>query len=218
MSNQRQPLLISKASFDLFSEDSQTLEFLKSLETYSLDYSHPESLLTPRDVNVQISLCHDQKNLGILYQVKEETTKAIYTQDGQPVYKDSCVEFFIKTPQGYHNFEMNAIGTCLVSKGAQRAKRTSFTSEEYNRLHRLSSLGKTPFESKELKKEWWAMLVIPNSLLGWKKGLPADQKLQANIYKCGDELPQPHWLTLFDVPTEQPDFHRPEFFGEFLLE
>ena len=33
-----------------------------------------------------------------------------------------------------------------------------------------------------------------------------------NIYKCGDLLPQPHFVTLFPIQAPQPDYHRPEFF------
>eukprot|EP00941_MAST-03F_sp_MAST-3F-sp1_P002805 g2805.t1 len=43
-------------------------------------------------------------------------------------------------------------------------------------------------------------------------------ELTGNVYKCGDKLPQPHWLSLFEIndrgegELETPDFHRPDAF------
>jgi hypothetical protein len=39
------------------------------------------------------------------------------------------------------------------------------------------------------------------------------KKCRANFYKCGDDLPEPHFLAWNMINTEEPDFHRPEFFG-----
>ena len=43
------------------------------------------------------------------------------------------------------------------------------------------------------------------------------EKLLGNFYKCGDATLLPHYLSWSQIDTEQPDFHRPEFFGELLL-
>ena len=37
---------------------------------------------------------------------------------------------------------------------------------------------------------------------------------RANVYKCGDLLPVPHFISWNPITTESPDFHRPEFFGQ----
>jgi hypothetical protein len=37
---------------------------------------------------------------------------------------------------------------------------------------------------------------------------------QANFYKCGDKLKQPHYLSWKPVLTSNPDFHQPKYFGE----
>ena len=34
-----------------------------------------------------------------------------------------------------------------------------------------------------------------------------------NLYKCGDNLSHPHFLSWQPIDTPQPDFHRPEFFA-----
>ncbi|MBR3471266.1 MAG: hypothetical protein IKH22_01600, partial [Prevotella sp.] len=37
------------------------------------------------------------------------------------------------------------------------------------------------------------------------------------VYKCGDCLSVPHYLSLFPITTERPDFHRPEFFQDIVF-
>ena len=39
-----------------------------------------------------------------------------------------------------------------------------------------------------------------------------------NLYKCGDSLARPHYLSWQPVATPHPDFHRPEFFKPVLFE
>ena len=60
----------------------------------------------------------------------------------------------------------------------------------------------------------WGMTVqIPATLFGLKSfdGIV----LKGNLYKCADKAKTPHYLSAFDIETEKPDFHRPEFFREF---
>ncbi|MBR6089456.1 MAG: hypothetical protein IKP86_05955, partial [Anaerolineaceae bacterium] len=37
--------------------------------------------------------------------------------------------------------------------------------------------------------------------------------LRANIYKCGDQTVNKHYLSWNPIDSEKPDFHRPEDFG-----
>ena len=39
-------------------------------------------------------------------------------------------------------------------------------------------------------------------------------KASGNFYKCGDQQVVPHYLSWAPITTENPDFHRPEYFGE----
>ena len=41
---------------------------------------------------------------------------------------------------------------------------------------------------------------------------------KGNFYKCGDETDYPHFGMWNPVGTEKPDFHRPEYFGELIIE
>jgi hypothetical protein len=43
-------------------------------------------------------------------------------------------------------------------------------------------------------------------------------EIKANFYKCGDELQTPHFLSWNPIEIDQPDFHRPDFFGTLEFE
>ena len=67
------------------------------------------------DVNFRIA-CSD-KALALMFEVKEDHVRAEAMEDNGPVWEDSCVEFFVMSPDGKHytNFEMNCIGTLLAA-------------------------------------------------------------------------------------------------------
>src|SRR5579862_6878805 len=51
---------------------------------------------------VQFAIAHDGYAISIKYYVEETETLARFTQPNEPVYRDSCVEFFIAFDQsGY---------------------------------------------------------------------------------------------------------------------
>ena len=146
---------------------------------------------------------------------KEDDVKAVCVSDNGPVWEDSCVEFFVKTPDSpyYFNFETNCIGTGLAAKRSSRKDCTHFTAAMMERILRKSSLPAVPVNDG--KGEWTLELTVPFSVLdcGNRPG-----RLLANFYKCGDKTAQPHFLSWAPIDTPSPDFHRPEFFGELLLE
>jgi hypothetical protein len=39
--------------------------------------------------------------------------------------------------------------------------------------------------------------------------------IKGNFYKCGDKTSVPHFLSWNPIILPSPDFHRPDFFGEF---
>ncbi len=39
------------------------------------------------------------------------------------------------------------------------------------------------------------------------------KKCRVNFFKCGDELPEPHYLVWNNIKTQYPDFHVLEYFG-----
>lgn len=165
---------------------------------------------------VGVHMGYNDDELFLKFTVEEESIRAIYTENNSPVSEDSCCELFISpnADDCYYNIEFNCIGTLLMGyrKAGEAAIRPSW--EVMDRVRRVSSLGNQPFNLKEGKFVWGLTVAIPLEVFFMHKlsGLKGKQ-LTANLYKCGDELPQPHYLSLFPVNAESPSFHRPDYFG-----
>jgi len=154
----------------------------------------------------------------IKYTVCGNVLCAVYSKDQQPVWKDSCVEFFCKRADqnGYMNFEFNCIGTCYSAKHITRHESELRTLEELQQVLRYPSIGTKAFQELEGMFEWELTVAIPFSLLGIDPAnLP--EKILGNFYKCADDTAFQHYLSWNPITTPTPDFHRPEFFGELKL-
>ena len=163
-----------------------------------------------------VDVARTDKNLYLHFFVHGNSLKASYAEDGSPVHKDSCVEFFVKPPRGPHNyvnFEFNCIGTCDASYRQSRAEKIGLNAEEYASIRRHSSLENKTFEEKTGVHSWELTVAIPFALMGISpKKLP--ETLRANFYKCADETESPHYLSWAPIDLPEPDFHCPEYFGE----
>lgn len=150
------------------------------------------------------------------FSVNGTMLKAVYTEDHSPVHEDSCVEFFCM-PEGadkYTNFEFNCIGTCSASSRKGRNEDViPFSKEEMATIERYASIGKKPFKEMEGMFEWELTVKIPLKLMNLNpENLP--DMIRGNFYKCADDTDSVHFVSWAPIKTENPDFHRPEFFGE----
>ena len=86
-------------------------------------------------------------------------------------------------------------------------------------IDRWASLGTKPFDTRTEPTKWELALRLPVSTFFLHK-LDSFEGLRATgtVYKCGDCLPVPHFISWNPIQTENPDFHRPEFFGQMLFE
>ncbi|QGY42412.1 hypothetical protein GM418_01705 [Maribellus comscasis] len=169
---------------------------------------------------VSFRIGHIQNEIWLKYYVVEKYILAKETRTNGDVYKDSCVEFFISADgENYYNFEFNCIGTIHLAFGAGRGNRKFVDPEIIKKIEITSSLGSQPFEEKTGKFEWEMMIRIPKECLAYSNinslnGL----KASANFYKCGEDTSEPHYVTWNPIKTKNPDYHRPEFFGEVFFE
>jgi len=163
---------------------------------------------------VRFSLGYGKQELFLKYSVAENYLLAEKKETNQAVYQDSCVEFFVQPGIGvpYLNFEFNCIGTCLAQIGYSRQDRLYLAPERIFKIRRNSSLGNHKISLKKGMFEWTLMLAIPFNLFLKKKPKGGDQ-VKANFYKCGDLLPEVHYLAWNNIETTKPDFHQPDFFG-----
>lgn len=155
----------------------------------------------------------------IKYIVSGTSLKAVYTEDQSPVHEDSCVEFFCM-PEGatkYTNFEFNCIGTCSASSRKGRSEDVvPFSKEDMATIERYPSVGRKPFKEMEGMFTWDLTVKIPFKLMGIdSNNLP--EKIRGNFYKCADDTVSMHFVSWAPINTENPDFHRPEFFGELVF-
>lgn len=163
---------------------------------------------------------HTGTEIWLKYYVGEKYIRAVETRTNGEVYKDSCVEFFI-SPDGenYYNFEFSCIGVTHLAFGPGRGNRKFADPAIVEKIEIESTLGKENFDTKSGKFEWEMMIRIPLSCFQFSKisslnGL----KATANFYKCADGTPEPHYVTWNPVGTENPDYHRPDYFGKVLFE
>lgn len=163
---------------------------------------------------VKFMIARSELAFYIYFKVEENGVKAVYTNDQDPVWQDSCVEFFVGLPHdlGYANFEFNCIGTCLASRRTSRNDNIHpLTPSEMASIERYATLGDLPITTHE-KTNWELSVRIPFSVLGMNHSEKPTQ-LRANFYKCGDETDTPHYLSWSEIDTPAPDFHQQEFFG-----
>lgn len=164
---------------------------------------------------VAFDIARGDKDLYIRFLVRGNSLKAVVELDNGPVYKDSCLEFFMKKPEDntYMNFEFNCRGVCDASRRLSRMEKTSLNPDEYTRIRRYSSVGGEPFAEKPGNYSWELVIAIPFELMGLDpQNLP--EKIMGNFYKCADETAYPHFLSWSPIELPEPNFHCPEFFGE----
>ncbi len=171
---------------------------------------------------VSAALWHNSKSLFIEFEVKEYATMANVTEDNGEVWTDSCVEFFISFDDtGYYNFEFSCIGKLLLAFRKEKPNPTYANSEVLSRIKRCSTLGNQPF-SEQISKtpQLWKMSVeIPIEAFFKHNFSSFDGlKASANLYKCGDNLAAPHFLSWNPIDTPTPNFHKPEFFAKIEFE
>lgn len=148
------------------------------------------------------------------YAVTEKFVKDVYKQPNEPVYKDSCVEFFIALAPGepYYNFEFNYTGTCLAGFGNGKEGREFLPVETIKKIRTLSTVLASIADSPV---SWELVIVIPFDVFYFHTLESLNgRKAKVNFYKCGDDLPIPHFLVWNKILSQFPDFHLPDFFGE----
>lgn len=157
---------------------------------------------------------HNDLCLFIKFYVAEQAIRAVYSRPHDPVYKDTCVEAFLafNGEPAYYNFEFNCLGTCLAGYGTGRNDRRALPEENIARIQRLSVIDTN--HDSAFPFQWQLTLAVPLEVFGYHrftgmKGLES----RGNFYKCGDDLPQPHYLAWNNIEATEPDFHLPEFFG-----
>lgn len=194
---------------DSRSDISSVSDLLNGLTQQPLAISPWKGYEAP--VTVTFALAHGLDCIALKYFVKEPFSKPVYDKANDPVYKDSCVEFFIgfNNEAEYYNFEFNNAGTCLLGFGS--GKERTMVSETLIQQIKYSRSFKNA--GGDLIS-WELSLIIPFQVFPFhhitKLGT---MPCRGNFFKCGDDLPKPHYLVWSNISSGTPDFHQPAFFG-----
>lgn len=175
----------------------------------------------PYAPEVTFRMFHTGDLLMLHFEVTEKYTAALVREDNGMVWTDSCVEFFVSPDDGktYYNFETTCIGRMLLAHHLSREEAEYATPEILASVRRIPSLPQRNFEEVVGHNRWSMTLCIPPTAL-FRHGLSSwnGARVKANLYKCGDNLTCPHFLSWRPITIAKPDFHRPDFFDKLVFE
>lgn len=168
----------------------------------------------PARPEVDFSIAHDGNNIFLEFEVSEEWSRAVEPPDGR-VWEDSCVEMFLSPDQEdgiYYNLECNCAGSFILRAGRGREGRQTPPADVFSLVKVFSTVAPERFEKKHIPY-WKVALVIPKEAFALHDIKTLDgAHFKGNFYKCGDALPEAHFLSYAPITAPKPDFHRPEFF------
>ncbi|MDG0813799.1 carbohydrate-binding family 9-like protein [Cohnella rhizosphaerae] len=181
-------------------------------------YLWEKETVAPYRPETSVQLCWTKDALHVRFVCYEQSPVISYSGANEPVYRDSCVEFFLQpmpeTDPRYLNFEFNAAGTMLLGLGVDRNDRDNAFGLVPERFNILAERGL----ADEAGRIYWTLSFrIP---LDWLAevfpGFSAvpGYAFKGNFYKCG-ETPVQHYVSWSPVGVPKPDFHLSPYFGTF---
>ena len=212
-------ITIKKISLkDINAEKVSALMDEKKVQFHVIDQINWESY--PYCPKALFRIAYTQEAILINYRIEEKSVRAKYEKDNGAVWTDSCAEFFVAPANDgiYYNIESNCIGTVLVGAGKERHNRERAPQDILDKIQRWASLGNKSFDERIEDSTWELSLIIPYSVFYKHQLKSFDGKtINANFYKCGDELQTPHFISWNRIEAPKPDFHRPESFGKLVF-
>ena len=163
---------------------------------------------------VSFAIAYTGDSILLKYYVTEQYIKATYQEINDPVFKDSCVELFVafNADSNYYNLEFNCVGTPLIAYGSGKNNRI-YLDEDTIRLITTKFYFADSGYSDDLY-DWELTLRIPFNVFAYHHiSSLRNQHCRANFFKCGDDLPEPHFLSWNNIEHDTPNFHLPQFFG-----
>ncbi len=169
----------------------------------------------------------DDRTLRGRFDIRDQYVRSVCEGYNAPVWRDSCVEFFVQpTAGGYFNFEFNAGGHLLASyvrdptRVAGGLKDSTLLPEaSLRRVAVKSSLPSRVNPEIADPIAWHLEFELPLDILEPFCGplvIQPGDRLRGNFYKCGDETSHPHWASW--SPVSARNFHLPGCFGTLVFE
>jgi hypothetical protein len=194
----------------------------QAAEAARIEHFHAAS--SPHRPAAAARLMYDAANLYLRYRAEDRYVVARHTQFQDPVWRDSCVEFFVQPRQdgGYFNFEINCGGALLsyyIEDPTRTAdgfvKFTKLSSEHGRRIRIVRSLPALVVPEIEEPTIWHIGCAIPLDVLeayAGPLGPLAGQTWRCNFFKCAEDSSHPHWASWAPI-GEALNFHQPQYFA-----
>jgi len=157
----------------------------------------------------KVQMMHSKDGISVRFDTSDEPVLARYTQENDPVYKDSCVGLFVNfaptVTEQYMNFEINANGTVLLEIGFGRAGR-----------QKVEDRGGIKVQTRRQAKGFLVQIDISFDFI--RQYYPKmEDTFAGNFQKCAEDNERPHFGSWSKIETATPDFHQPAFFGQIVL-
>lgn len=153
------------------------------------------------------------KNSRLLFKLTSHSlpARAENRSPDSRVWEDSCLECFLSFDgKRYMNLEANA----------NSAMRAGFGSCRHDRQLLLSMGIPMPKAEAVIYDSGWSVTFdIPSETVEalFSVTLHTALDFYGNFYSCGDKTPEPYYSSWSRIDSEQPDFHRPEYFGRLVI-
>lgn len=167
---------------------------------------------------VQAALCYNQEAIYIKFWAYETEIRGTHKKHNEQVCEDSCVEFFFRpnSDSNFFNIETNVLGTQLIGFGPERNGRARVEVDD-DIMKIIPSVN----DAEDYNDTCWTIEYrVPFSFLKRFYGdldLVKDG-LRANLCKCGDFTRFEHYGMWNEIEIDEPDFHRPDWFGKMFFE
>lgn len=174
----------------------------------------------------QAKMMYDDENIYVIFHVKDRYVRCITDEINGPVWEDGAVEFFFAPDPGhpllYFNLETNCGGTALMHYNlVPRKESRPLSKEEIQKIEIAHTLPQIIDPEMKEPVTWTLEYRIPLSILDKYSKVTRPGKgveWKANFYKIAENSSNPHYITWSLVENDQPDFHKPEFFGRLIFE
>ncbi len=195
--------------------------FWREIESASVKLSHWSSVPSENLPETKLKLQYDDQNLYVIFRVHDYYMRAIERRMHGDVWKDSCVEFFFapnaSIPHNYFNVEINCCGVLLAQHHTGPRENSRYLDVKDCQKINIATSASGPIRHEITKPVTWTLeYALPFDVLAhyasFEKPAPGVM-WRGNFYKCADDCSRPHWMAWSPIEDEQPDFHRPGYFG-----
>ena len=166
------------------------------------------------------SISHFDDGINLEFSVTEPSLLVKTRKINDEVHKDNCVEFFIAfgPDAGYYNFEFNCLGSVKAAYGKGRLYRKFLSPQLLKIVEDNISISMDNLSGEKAIK-WEISIVLPIAVFSYHhKKILSGEECRVNFAKCGDNLPNPHFLSWVPIVADKPDFHKPDTFGRVKFE